>query len=80
LIDKNDPCFEELSDTCDSVAQQLLKDGVGASVKHAAIVTPDWTYLFCDLSLTVYVSLIFDQLSGFCRCYWLITCLVYTAN
>ena len=45
LIDKNDHCFEELSDTCDSVAQQFLKDGVGASVKHAAIVTPDWILL-----------------------------------
>ena len=41
LIDKNDPCFQELSGTCDSVAQHLYKDGVVASVKHAAIVTPD---------------------------------------
>jgi len=40
LMDKDDPC-SELSGTCDSIAQQLPKDGVGGSVKHAAIVTPD---------------------------------------
>ena len=26
---------------CESVARQLRKDGVGTSVKHAAIVTPE---------------------------------------
>jgi len=39
-MDKNDPCYE-LPGTCDSVAQHLLKDSVGGSVKHTTIVTPD---------------------------------------
>ena len=48
FMDKNDPHFDELSSTCDSVAQQLRKDGVGASVKHAAIVTPEEETLLLD--------------------------------
>lgn len=47
-MDKNDPHFDELSGTCDSVAQQLCKDGVDASVKHAAIVTPEEETLLLD--------------------------------
>ena len=31
----------ELSGICGSVAKQLHKDGVGASVKHAPIITPE---------------------------------------
>jgi len=36
LMDKNDPCFK-LFGTCDSVAQQLPKEGVGGSVKHGPL-------------------------------------------
>jgi len=38
LMDKNEPCFEISGNY---VAEHLPKDGVGGSVKHAAIVTPD---------------------------------------
>jgi len=37
-MDKNEPCFEISGNY---VAEHLPKDGVGGSVKHAAIVTPD---------------------------------------
>ena len=40
FLGKKDPRFSELSGVCGSVAKQLHKDGVGASVKHAPIVTP----------------------------------------
>ena len=30
-----------LHGVCESVSRQLRKDGVGASVKHAAIITPE---------------------------------------
>ena len=48
FMDKNDPHFDELSGTRDSIAQQLCKDSVGASVKHAAIVTPEEETLLLD--------------------------------
>ena len=56
LIDKKDPCFEELSGTCDSFTQQLCKDGVGGTAKHADMFTPDWTFV---VVLLVTVHLIF---------------------
>ena len=40
-MDKSDPRFYELSGVCESVSRQLRKDGVGACVKHAAIVTAE---------------------------------------
>ena len=39
-MDKSDCRFSELSGVCESVSRQLRKDGVGASVKHTAIITP----------------------------------------
>ena len=41
FLDKKDPCFLELSGVCRSVAKQLRKDGVSASIKHAPIITPE---------------------------------------
>ena len=41
FLDKKDPRFSELSGVCGSVAKQLRKDGIGASVKHASIITPE---------------------------------------
>lgn len=41
FMDKKDSRFSELSGVCESVSKQLRKDGVGASVKHVAIVTPE---------------------------------------
>ena len=41
FMDKSDCHFSELSGVCESVSRQLRKDGVGASVKHAAIITPE---------------------------------------
>ena len=41
FLDKKDPRFSELSGVCGSVAKQLCKDGVGASIKHAPIITPE---------------------------------------
>ena len=40
FLDK-DLRFSELSGVCGSVAKQLRKDGVGASVKNAPIITPE---------------------------------------
>ena len=40
-MDKGDLRFSELSAVCESVYRQLRKDGVGASVKHASIITPE---------------------------------------
>jgi len=47
-MDKNYRRFDELSGICDPVAQQWRKDSVGASVKHAAIVTPEEETLLLD--------------------------------
>ena len=41
FMDKKDSRFSELSGVCESVSKQVRKDGVGASVKYAAIVTPE---------------------------------------
>ena len=38
FMDKSDCHFSELSGVCESVSRQLHKDGVGASVKHTAII------------------------------------------
>jgi len=51
LMDKDDPC-SELSGTYDSIAQQLPKDGVGGSVKHAASVTPDKHSGLCSCTVS----------------------------
>ena len=40
-MDKSDCRFSKLSGVCESVSRQLRKDGVGASVKHTAIITPE---------------------------------------
>ena len=48
LKDKSDCRFSELSGVCESVSRQLHKDGVGASVKHAAIITPEEEDLLLD--------------------------------
>ena len=37
-----------VSGVCESVARQLRKDGVGASIKYAAIVTPEEENLLLD--------------------------------
>ena len=47
-MDKSDSRFFELSGVCESVSRQLRKDGVGASVKHAAIITPEEEDLLLD--------------------------------
>ena len=60
FMDKNDPHFDELSGTRDSIAQQLCKDSVGASVKHAAIVTPEEETLLLDKGIMgIYILLHF---------------------
>ena len=41
FVNKKDPHLSELSGVCGSVAKQLCKDGVGASIKHAPIITPE---------------------------------------
>ena len=41
FLDKKDQRFSELSGVCGSVAKQLRKDEVGASIKHAPIITPE---------------------------------------
>ena len=48
LKDKSDCHFSELSRVCESVSRQLHKDGVGASVKHTAIITPEEEDLLLD--------------------------------
>lgn len=40
FLDK-DARFSKLSGVCGSVAKQLRKDGVGASLKQASIITPE---------------------------------------
>ena len=45
-MEKSDCCFSELSGVCESVSRQLRKDG--ASVKHAAIITPEEEDLLLD--------------------------------
>ena len=47
-MDKSDCRFSELSGVCESVSRQLRKDGVGASVKHAAIITPEEEDILLD--------------------------------
>ena len=47
-MDKSDCHFSELSGVSESVSRQLHKDGVGASVKHAAIITPEEEDLLLD--------------------------------
>ena len=41
FLDKKDGCFSELTRTCESVARELRKQGVGAQVKHAQFITPE---------------------------------------
>ena len=41
FMDKSDVRFSELSGVCETVSRQLRKEGVGASVKHASIITPE---------------------------------------
>ena len=48
FMDKSDCRFSELSGVCESVSRQLRKDGVGASVKHAAIITPEEEDILLD--------------------------------
>ena len=48
FTDKSDSCFSELSGACESVSRQLRKDGVGASVKHTTIITPEEENLLMD--------------------------------
>ena len=48
FMDKGDSHFSELSGVCESVSRQLRKDGVVASVKHAAIITPEEEDLLLD--------------------------------
>ena len=50
-MDKSDCHFSELSGVCESVSRQLRKDGVGASVKHAAIITPEEEDILLDKGL-----------------------------
>ena len=88
LMDKNDPCFENI---WHCVAEHLPKAVlvVQLNMQPLSLQTNILNFCSCTVTvstplyvcviLTVGVSLIFDRLSGFCRCYWLITCLVYTA-
>ena len=46
-MDKSDCHFTELSGVCESVSR-LHKDGVCASVKHAAIITPEEEDILLD--------------------------------
>ena len=48
FMDKSDCRFSKLSGVCESVSRQLRKDGVGASIKHAAIITPEEEDLLLD--------------------------------
>ena len=48
FLNKKDPHFSDLSGVCGFVAKQLRKDGVGASVKHAPIVTSEEVDLLLD--------------------------------
>ena len=48
FMDESDCRFSELSGVCESVSRQLRKDGVGASVKHAAIITPEEEDILLD--------------------------------
>ena len=48
FMDKSDCCFSELSGVYESVSRQLPKDGVGASVKQAAIITPEEKDILLD--------------------------------
>ena len=41
FLDKSDPRFRELRGACESISRQLRQAGVGAEVKHAALITPD---------------------------------------
>ena len=41
FLDKSDPRFRELRGACESILRQLRQAGVGAEVKHAALITPD---------------------------------------
>ena len=40
FLDKKDVCFAELHGTCESVSRELRQSGVGAQVKHAAVIEP----------------------------------------
>ena len=41
FLDKLDPQFRELRGACESISRQLRQAGVGAEVKHAALITPE---------------------------------------
>ena len=53
-MDKSDCRFTELSGVCESVSGQLRKDGVGASVKHTAIITPEEDILLDKVVMGIY--------------------------
>ena len=40
-MDKQNSAFAELRGTCERLARELRQEGVGAKVKHAAIITPE---------------------------------------
>ena len=54
FMDKSDCHFSELSGVCESVSRQLRKDGVGASVKHTAIITPEEEDILLDKGVMVF--------------------------
>ena len=86
LMDKNDPCFELSGTTLQNIypttvlVVQLNMQPLQTNILVAVLLLSAHLFLYVCVILTVRVSLIFDRLSGFCRCYWLITCLVYMAN
>ena len=41
FLDRQDPRFSELRGTCESVSRELRQSGVGARVKHAAIISSE---------------------------------------
>ena len=44
FLDKDNHSFKELHGTIDNLGRQLRKDGVGADVKHASVITPEEEY------------------------------------
>ena len=93
-MDKNDPCFESSGTTLQNIyprtglvaqlnvqplsLQTNILDFCSCTVSYCQH-TFFFFFFACVVILTVWVS-ICDRLPGFCSCYRLITCLVYTAN
>ena len=74
FMDKSDSSFSELSGVCESVSRQLRKHGVGASVKHVAIITPEEENLLMDTASTLELELTLMESPAliplFLTCHW----------